>query len=213
MTDALWELTAREMRDLIRKKEISRVELVQAHLNRIEQTNSQVNALIDICADEALEQARQADAHHDERADLPLDGIPFSIKDHYDVKGMKHTEGLPARADDRSPDDEPVVKRLREAGAIIVGKANQPDLQIRWNTISHLFGATRNPRDLTKTAGGSSGGDAAAVTAGMAAIAMGQDYGGSIRVPASFAVFMGCAHLLAGCRRRLLLRQWMVLPA
>ncbi len=191
MADSLWNLTAQQMRELIRKKEVSRVELVQAHLTRIEQTNPQVNALIETCADEALDQARQADAQHEIRTQLPLDGIPFSIKDHYDVKGMKHTEGLPARAEERSPEDEPVVRRLREAGAIIVGKANQPDLQIRWNTISHLFGATRNPRDLSKTAGGSSGGDAAAVTAGMAAIAMGQDYGGSIRVPASFCGIYG----------------------
>src|SRR5690606_8194428 len=121
MADSLWNLTAQQMRELIRKKEVSRVELVQAHLTRIEQTNPQVNALIETCADEALDQARQADAQHEIRTQLPLDGIPFSIKDHYDVKGMKHTEGLPARAEERSPEDEPVVRRLREAGAIIVG--------------------------------------------------------------------------------------------
>ncbi|HUH87120.1 MAG TPA: amidase family protein [Pusillimonas sp.] len=191
MKDDLWRLTATRMRELVAARTISREELMRSHLARIEQVNPKLNALVELRADAALAEARQADAHHQARASLPLDGIPISIKEHYDVQGMKHTEGLPAWADRRSPSDEVVVQRLREAGAIVVGKANQPDLQIRWNTISHLYGATLNPRNTSLSAGGSSGGDAAAVASGMAPLGMGLDYGGSIRVPATFCGIYG----------------------
>jgi len=191
MKDDLWRLTATRMRELVGSREISREELVRAHLARIEQVNPKLNALVELRADAALAEACQADDAHDERAGLPLDGIPVSIKEHYDLEGMKHTEGLPAWADRRSPADEVVIDRLRRAGAIVVGKANQPDLQIRWNTISHLYGATRNPRDTSLSAGGSSGGDAAAVASGMAPLGLGLDYGGSIRVPATFCGIYG----------------------
>ncbi|NYT69368.1 amidase [Pusillimonas noertemannii] len=191
MNDDLWRLTATRMRELVVRREVSREELVRAHLARIEQVNPKLNALVEQRAEQALAEAREADAGHAGRTDLPLDGIPISIKDHYDVAGMKHTEGLPAMADRRSTVDEVVVRRLRRAGAIVVGKANQPDLQIRWNTISHLYGATLNPRDTSLSAGGSSGGDAAAVASGMAPLGLGLDYGGSIRVPATFCGIYG----------------------
>lgn len=187
----IWSMTATEIRESVRHRKLSRVEVVKAHLGRIEKINSKVNALVELRTEQALEEARAADADHDARVDMPLDGVPFSIKDHFDVKGMKHTEGLPDLAEQRSTTDEDVIRRLKSAGAIIVGKANQPDIQIRWNTISNLYGETRNPRDLSCTAGGSSGGDAAAVAAGMAACGLGVDYGGSIRVPASFCEIYG----------------------
>ncbi len=104
---------------------------------------------------------------------------------------MLHTEGIRAFADRRSPGNSAVVQRLLDAGAFVVGKCNQPDFQIRWNTVNDLYGATRNPRDTSLTAGGSSGGDAAAVASGMAALGLGADYGGSIRVPASFCGVFG----------------------
>lgn len=191
MKDDLWRLTATRMRELVARRDVSREELVRTHLARIEQVNPKLNALVELRQEEALAEARKADASHADRADLPLDGIPVSIKDHYDVQGMKHTEGLPVWAERRSEQDEVVVQRLRQAGAIVIGKANQPDLQIRWNTISHLYGATLNPRDTTLSAGGSSGGDAAAVASGLAPIGMGLDYGGSIRVPATFCGIYG----------------------
>lgn len=191
MKDDLYTKTALALRGLVQRREVSREEVVKAHLARIDAVNPGLNAIVESRAEQALHEARQADATHDSRVGLPLDGVPFSIKDHYDVAGMKHTEGLPAQADLRSPADEVVIQRLKAAGAIIVGKANQPDLQIRWNTISHLYGPTRNPRHPDKTPGGSSGGDAAAVAAGMAAIGMGLDYGGSIRVPAAFCEIYG----------------------
>ena len=128
---------------------------------------------------------------HEARTALPLDGVPVAIKDHFDVEGMLHTEGIRAYADRRSPGNSAVVQRLLDAGAFVVGKCNQPDFQIRWNTVNDLYGATRNPRDTSLTAGGSSGGDAAAVASGMAALGLGADYGGSIRVPASFCGVYG----------------------
>lgn len=191
MADTLYTETALALRGMIQRREVSREEVTRAHIERMEAVNPRLNAIVESRAEQALQEARQADAVHHSRVGLPLDGVPFSIKDHYDVAGMKHTEGLPAQAAVRSPADEVVIQRLKAAGAIIIGKANQPDLQIRWNTISHLYGTTRNPRNLDKTPGGSSGGDAAAVAAGMAAVGMGLDYGGSIRVPASFCEIYG----------------------
>jgi len=191
MKDDLWRLTATRMRELVARREVSREELVRAHFARIEQVNSKLNALVELREEQAISEAREADAHHADRSALPLDGIPISIKDHYDVEGMKHTEGLPVWADRRSETDEVAIARLRQAGAIIVGKANQPDLQIRWNTISHLYGPTLNPRNTNLSPGGSSGADAAAVASGMAPLGLGLDYGGSIRVPSTFCEIYG----------------------
>lgn len=190
MTD-LNGLSLAQMRALLSSRQISRRELVKAHLDRVAALNGAVNAFVELRAEAALAEADAADRDAEKRAQLPLDGIPISIKDHFDVEGMRHTEGVRTMAERRSPRDEEAVRRLRRAGAIIVGKCNQPDFQIRWNTVSDLYGATRNPRDLSLTAGGSSGGDAAAVAAGMVALGLGADYGGSIRVPASFCGVYG----------------------
>ena len=170
---------------------MSRREIVQAHLDRIDAANGKVNAVVERRDGDALTEADAADRDHERRSTLPLDGVPVSIKDHFDVEGMRHTEGVRAYAERRSPGTALVVERLRAAGAIVIGKANQPDFQIRWNTVNDLYGKTRNPRDLSLSAGGSSGGDAAAVAAGMAAIGLGADYGGSIRVPATFCGIFG----------------------
>jgi amidase len=191
MNTPLWSLTAAALRELVRRRELSRRELVQAHLDRVRHTNERVRAIVELRGEAALAEADAADRAHASREALPLDGIPITLKDHFDLAGMHHTEGVPANAQVCSPSDETVVRRLRDAGAIVIGKCNQPDYQIRWNTISHLHGATRNPRDLGRSAGGSSGGDAAAVAAGMAPIGLGLDYGGSIRVPASFCGIYG----------------------
>ena len=184
-------LTAEEMVRLVGQGEITRRELVEAHLERIAAHNGAINAIVETRGEAALAEAAAADRDAANRTGLALDGVPISIKDHFDVAGMKHTEGVHAMAHRVSTTDEVAVARLRAAGAIVVGKCNQPDFQIRWNTVSNLYGATRNPRDLKRTAGGSSGGDAAAVASGMAALGLGADYGGSIRVPASFCGIYG----------------------
>ena len=187
----LCSMTATEMVKFVGKGDITRRELVEAHLARIEEHNGAINAIVEVRDKAALAEATAADRDAANRAGLALDGVPICIKDHFDVAGMKRTEGVRAMAGRVSTADELVVARLRAAGAIIVAKCNQPDFQIRWNTVSELYGATRNPRDLTRSAGGSSGGDAAAVASGMAALGLGADYGGSIRVPAAFCGIYG----------------------
>ncbi len=185
-------LDGRAIVELVRSRQVSRRDVLEAHLDRIEAVNGIVNAIVDVRdRAEALAEAEAADRSHAERAGLPLDGVPVSIKDHFDVAGLTHTEGVRAFAGRRSPANAVAVQRLIDAGALVVGKANQPDFQIRWNTVNDLYGATRNPRDTSLSAGGSSGGDAAAVAAGMAAIGLGADYGGSIRVPATFCGIVG----------------------
>jgi amidase len=186
----LYSLEALELVRLVGARELSRREVVEAHLDRIDAVNGAVNAIVDQRPREVVLAEAEA-AEHERRAGLPLDGVPISLKDHFDVAGMKHTEGVRAFAERRSPGNSLVVQRLVDAGAIVVGKGNQPDFQIRWNTVNDLFGPTRNPRDTSLSAGGSTGGDAAAVAAGMAAIGLGADYGGSIRVPASFCGIFG----------------------
>lgn len=181
---------ALELVRLVRSGEVSRREVVEAHLARVGAVNGVVNAIVET-REAALAEAEAADRDHERRAGLPLDGVPVSIKDHFDVEGMTHTEGVRALAERRSPGTSLAVERLVEAGALVVGKANQPDYAIRWNTVNDLYGPTCNPRDTTLTAGGSSGGDAAAVAAGMATVGLGGDYGGSIRVPASFCGIFG----------------------
>jgi amidase len=188
----LYELGALELVRHIRAREVSRRQVLEGHLDRIDAVNGHVNAVVErVDRDTALAAAEAADRDHEARAALPLDGVPVSIKDHFDVEGMLHTEGVRWFADRRSPGNSAAVQRLLDAGAFIVGKCNQPDFQIRWNTVNDLYGATRNPRDTSLTAGGSSGGDAAAVSSGMAALGLGADYGGSIRVPASFCGVFG----------------------
>lgn len=173
----------------VRAHDLSRSEIVEAHLERIERVNPAVNAIVQLRADEALAEARAADDAGIQRG--ALDGVPVTIKEHYDVAGMVCSEGSASLADRRSPVDCVAVERLRDAGAIIIGKTNQPDFAMRWNTISGLYGTTRNPRDLALSAGGSSGGDAAAVAGGLAPIGLGSDLGGSIRVPATFCGICG----------------------
>ena len=185
-------LSATQLRAAIAKRELSCEEAVSAALLRAEEVNPKINALVELRTDEALAEARRADARNQPNgARRPLEGIPISVKDHFDVDGMKHTEGVRALADRRSTKDAVAVARLRAAGAIVVGKGNQPDYEIRWNTINELYGPTRNPRNLANTAGGSSGGDAAAVAAGVVPIGLGADYGGSIRVPSTFCEILG----------------------
>jgi amidase len=138
---------------------------------RIGERNPELNALVDLHMEQALDEAAAGGG-----GDGPLAGVPVSVKHNFDVAGMPTTLGIRSRAGLVADQDELAVRRLREAGAIVLGKANMPDLAIRWNTLSSLHGPTRNPRDPERSAGGSSGGDAAAVGAGMAALGLGSDY-------------------------------------
>jgi aspartyl-tRNA(Asn)/glutamyl-tRNA(Gln) amidotransferase subunit A len=176
----------------IRRKAISPVEAVEAVLRRIEALQPTVNAFITVTAAEARAAARAAEAAVGRGEPLgPLHGVPFSVKDLLQTRGVRTTMGSHIFADQVPDEDAVPVRRLREAGAILVGKTTTPELGHKPLTDSPLFGVTRNPWDLTRTAGGSSGGAAAAVASGQGPLALGTDGGGSIRIPAACCGIVG----------------------
>ncbi len=159
--------------------ELSAREAVQASLDRITARNDELNAVTAVLADEALSAADRVDPS------LPLAGVPFTVKENIDVAGTVTTYGIAGGA--VAARDAPHVAHLRAAGAICVGRTNLPELAMRWHTDNALHGATLNPFDASLSPGGSSGGEAVALAAGMAAFGVGSDYGGSLRVPAALA--------------------------
>ena len=176
----------------IRTKEVSPVEAVDAVLRRIEALQPTVNAFITVTADEARDAARRAETAVMAGERLgPLHGVPFSVKDLLFTKGVRTTMGSVIFAEQVSGEDAVPVRRLREAGAILIGKTTTPEFGHKPLTDSPLFGATRNPWDLTRTAGGSSGGAAAAVATGQGPLALGTDGGGSVRLPAACCGIVG----------------------
>lgn len=186
------ELPAGRLAALIRGRAISAREVAQAHIDRIDRLNPRVNAVVTCVPDAALAAADAADAALAAgRAAGPLHGLPVLHKDLFVTAGIRTTFG--SRVFEHHVPDETalVVERERRAGAITLGKTNTPELGAGSQTFNEVFGATRNPWDLTKTCGGSSGGSAAALAAGMAPIADGSDFGGSLRNPASFCNVVG----------------------
>src|SRR5262249_1750031 len=180
MTDAL--TLARQ----IRRKQISPVAVVDATLQRIEALQSSVNAFITVTADEARDAARRAESAVMAGDTLgPFHGVPFSVKDLLFTRGVSTTMGPLIFADQVPTADAVAARRLRGAGATLIGKTTTPEFGHKPLTDSPLFGVTRNPWDLSRTAGGSSGGAAAAVATGQGPLALGTDGGGSIRLPAS----------------------------
>ncbi|MGW6503449.1 amidase [Nonomuraea angiospora] len=180
--------TATELAHLIRTRQVSAVEVVQAHLDRIEQVNPRVNAIVTLVAEQALDAAKAADAREPAG---PLHGLPVAHKDLVDTAGIRTTYGSPLFADNVPAQDDLIVRRLRAAGAITMGKTNTPEFGTGSHTVNEVFGATRNPYDLSRSAGGSSGGAAAALATGMVPLADGSDMGGSLRNPASFCNVVG----------------------
>ncbi len=185
-------LSATEMAKRVREKQLSPVELVEAHLSRIETLNPKLNAFVQIDGERARHQAQQAEAAIMRGETLgPLHGVPISIKSSIEVAGLRCEAGTRLRAGLVAEKDAPLVARLRAAGAIILGVTNTPELLMAWETDNLLYGRTNNPWDLTRTAGGSSGGEAAAIASGCSAGGVGSDGGGSIRVPAHFSGICG----------------------
>jgi Asp-tRNA(Asn)/Glu-tRNA(Gln) amidotransferase A subunit family amidase len=175
----------------VRAGEVSAAELVEASLDAIARGNPSINAFTVVLADEARAQARDADAAVSRGEDAPLLGVPVTIKDHIWMRGAPATNGSLAYRTFVPDVDCEAVARLRAAGAIIVGKTNNPEFCYRGTTDNRVFGVTRNPWNLSRTPGGSSGGAGASVAAGMAPIALGTDGGGSVRIPASFCGVVG----------------------
>jgi Asp-tRNA(Asn)/Glu-tRNA(Gln) amidotransferase A subunit family amidase len=185
-------LSAVSLAKRIRRKELSPVELVESHLTRIQELNPKLNAFVQVDAERARRQARVAEAAVGNAEVLgPLHGVPLSIKSAIEVAGLRCESGSKLRAGFVAAQDAPLVSRLRQAGAIILGVTNAPDMLMAWETDNPLYGRTNSPWDLSRTPGGSSGGEAAAIAAGMSAGGVGSDGGGSIRVPAHFSGICG----------------------
>ncbi len=180
----LCALSALAMADLVRRRKVSPVELIQAQLDRIEAFEPRINAFQLVRSEAALREAAEL-ASQSRLADLPLAGVPVAIKDNVAVAGEPTRLGSAATSRVPAVADDKLVARLRAAGCVVIGKTQLPELAIWPFTEPVAFGATHNPWDPRRTAGGSTGGGAAAVVAGMAALALGSDGGGSIRIPAA----------------------------
>ena len=190
--DDLCDRTAVDLARAIRARELSAREVLDAHLRRIDLWNPIVNAIVTRTTERAVERAGALDeALARGQQPEPLHGLPIAHKDLVDTAGIRTTYGSPIFADHVPDEDEPFVARLREAGSVLVGKTNTPEFGAGSHTFNPVFGATRNPYDISRSAGGSSGGAAAALAAGMVPIADGSDLGGSLRNPASFCNVVG----------------------
>jgi len=185
-------MSAVEMARLIRTKKMSAREALAAHLKQIELVNPKVNAIVTLVPEMARESAAKADERqaHKERLG-PLHGLPVAHKDLRETRGIRTTFGSPLYKNYIPTEDDIVVERLRRAGAITIGKTNTPEFGAGSQTFNTVFGATRNPYDLTKTCGGSSGGAAVALACGLVPVADGSDTGGSLRNPAAFCNVVG----------------------
>ncbi len=185
-------LPAVVMAQQIREKKISPVELVDAHLAKIERLNPKLNAYVHIDEERVRRDARAAEASMMKGTSVgPLHGVPISIKSSLEVAGLRCESGTRLRSGFVPAQDAPLVTRLRHAGAIVLGVTNTPEFLMAWETDNLLYGRTNSPWDLERTPGGSSGGEAAAIAAGMSAGGVGSDAGGSIRVPAHFSGICG----------------------
>ena len=192
MSDLSVDSTAREMAMAVASRRISARELTELHLARIAERNPELNAIVSLDEERARAGAAQADEHQASGGPLgPLHGLPFAVKDTHAVAGWRTTYGSPIYAEHVPDTDDLIVERVRRGGVVLVGKTNVPEFAAGSHTFNPVFGTTRNPHDVTRSAGGSSGGAAAALASGMVPLADGSDMGGSLRNPASFCGVVG----------------------
>ena len=186
-------MTAVEMVNCLRFGDLSARQIMVAHLDQIKRINPKVNAIVTLCAEEAMKQAAVADEAlvHNRKEVGPLHGLPIAHKDLTLTKGIQTTFGSPVFQDFIPDQDGLIIERLKQAGAITVGKTNTPEFGAGSQTYNEVFGETLNPYDISKTCGGSSGGAAVALACGMQPIADGSDMGGSLRNPANFCNVVG----------------------
>lgn len=191
MDGSICDKTAGELLDLLARKDLSAAGLAAVCLDRIASINPQINAVCTLNP-EALADAQASDQRRRAgQAPRPLEGVPFVAKDNLDTAGLRTTYGSKMFADNVPTEDSICVERMKRAGAILLGKVNTPEFAHDINTSNLVFGTTRNPLDLQRSAGGSSGGTAAAVASGMVPIGLGTDLGGSIRIPAAMCGIFG----------------------
>jgi amidase len=191
--DEICFMRAVDILDAIRKKKLSAREVMQAHLKQIDHVNAKVNAIVTLVPeDQLMAQAAAADEALTKGKWLgPLHGLPVGVKDLHETNGIRTTFGSPLHKDYVPDFDCRVVQHERDAGAIVIGKTNVPEFGLGSQTFNPVFGATRNPYDVTKTCGGSTGGGAAALACGMVPLADGSDMGGSLRNPPNFCNVVG----------------------
>src|SRR4051812_8250889 len=186
-TSSICFMSAVEMARLIRLKKLSAREALEAHLEQIERVNPKVNAIVTLVPELAAAAAAKADEMQAHKQTMGvLHGLPVAHKDLMETRGIRTTFGSPLYKDNVPTENDIVVERMSRAGAIIIGKTNTPEFGSGSQTFNTVFGATRNPYDVTKTCGGSSGGAAVALACGLAPVASGSDTGGSLRNSAGF---------------------------
>jgi amidase len=184
--------SATTLAKIIRAKEVSSEEVVNAYLRRIGAVNPKLNAIVQLTAETARVQAKEADnALARGEVKGPLHGVPFTVKDNIDTAGVICTVGTKGRVSFVPTQDATIVTRMRTAGAILLGKTNLPELALAFETDNLVYGRTNNPYDLSRTPGGSSGGEAAIIAAGGSPLGLGNDFGGSIRLPSHWCGIAG----------------------
>lgn len=183
--------SATEMLAALRARRVSAVELLDLHVRRIERLNPPLNAIIERDFERARRDAAEADARRARGEDAPLLGLPMTLKESINVRGLRTTVGMPSWKDFRSGHDAPVTQRVKSAGAAVMAKTNVPQMLADWQSSNPVHGRTNNPWDRSRTPGGSTGGGAAALAAGLTPLEFGSDIGGSIRVPAAFCGVSG----------------------
>ncbi len=188
----LTSLSLSEASALLFRREISPVELTRAHLERIERLDGMINSFITVTPEQALQSARQAEQaiqHGQYRS--PLQGIPLALKDLYETKGVRTTAGSKVSGEYVPQEDALAVQKLADAGAVLLGKLNMHEIALGVTNVNPHFGPCRNPWDLERVSGGSSGGSAAALAAELCMGSLGTDTGGSIRIPSSLCGIVG----------------------
>jgi amidase len=183
--------TAVDMLAALRARRVSAVELLELHRKRIERHNPELNAIVEPDFERARREAEAADALRARGEDAPLRGLPMTLKESINVRGLRTTAGMTAWKDFRSEHDAPVTLRVKGAGAVVMAKTNVPQMLSDWQSSNPVYGRTNNPWDLARTPGGSTGGGSAALAAGLTPLEFGSDIGGSIRVPAAFCGVYG----------------------
>src|SRR5437667_632913 len=183
--------TAVDMLAALRARRVSAVELLELHLKRIARLNPALNAIVEPDFERARLDALEADARRGRGEDAPLLGLPMTLKESINVRGLRTTAGMSTWKDFRSEHDAPVTTRVKGAGAVVMAKTNVPQMLSDWQSSNPVYGRTNNPWDLSRTPGGSTGGGAAALAAGLTPLEFGSDIGGSIRVPAAFCGVYG----------------------
>ena len=188
----IWQWDTATTAEQVTQGKVSAREVTEAHLARLDAANPSINAVTHDVREHALAAAAERDAAQAAGKPLgPLHGVPVTIKENIDVQGQPTPNGLPSLADTVAPANSPLVTHLQDAGAVVIGRTNTPELSYRWHTDNPLRGETKNPWSSERTAGGSSGGAAAAVASGIGTIAHGNDLGGSVRQPANCCGLVG----------------------